>query len=144
MKAIILAAGEGQRLRPLTEQQPKCMVPYKGKAIIDYQLETMRACGVDDIILIKGYKQEALQRSDVRYVINPDYATTNMVWTLFCAESYFTDDLLISYGDILYGPSILKPVLAAREDFAVAVDPVERIMAKANGRSLEGCGDHEN
>ncbi len=121
MRAIILAAGEGQRLRPLTLDRPKCLVEYQGKPIIDYQIDTMRSCGIKDIVLIKGYKQETLQRPKVRYVINPEYATTNMVATLFCAESYFDDDLLISYGDILYGRSILEPVLASNEDFAVAV-----------------------
>lgn len=121
MRAIILAAGEGQRLRPLTLDRPKCLVEYRGKALVDYEIETMRACGLTDIILIKGYRQETLLRPGVRYVVNPDYATTNMVWTLFCAESYFDDDLLVSYGDILYGPSILKPLLESQDDFSVAV-----------------------
>ncbi len=94
---------------------------YQGKPILDYQLETLRASGITDIVVIKGYKQESLIRPGVRYVINPDYATTNMVWTLFCAESFFEDDLMISYGDILYGRDILEPVLNARDDFAVAV-----------------------
>lgn len=121
MRAIILAAGEGQRLRPLTADRPKCLVEYQGKAILDYQLESMRACGVKDIVLIKGYKEESLVRPDVRYVVNPEYARTNMVYTFFCAEKYFDDDILVSYGDILYGEDILRPVLESKDDFAVAV-----------------------
>ncbi len=121
MRAIILAAGEGQRLRPLTLDRPKCLVEYRKKPIIDYQIETMRECGIRDIVLIKGYRQETLERPGVRYVVNRDYATTNMVWTLFCAESLFNEDLLISYGDILYGSSILKPLLESKDDFAVTV-----------------------
>ena len=121
MRAIILAAGEGSRLRPFTENCPKCLVPYKGKPILDYQLEVMRECGLQDIVLIKGYKAEALQRPGMTYVLNPDYADTNMVYTLFCAESYFDSDLLISYGDIIYEKSILEAILKSPAEFAVAV-----------------------
>jgi choline kinase len=121
VRAIILAAGEGSRLRPLTDDRPKCLVHYKGKPILDYQLEVMRECGLKDIVLIKGYKADALQRPGMTYVLNPEYAETNMVYTLFCAESYFESDLLISYGDIIYERSILKAVLESPADFAVAV-----------------------
>ena len=121
MRAIILAAGEGSRLRPLTDNVPKCLVPYQGQPILDYQLDVLRQCGIDDIVLIKGFKADALQRPDMTYVLNPEYADTNMVYTLFCAESYFDSDLLISYGDIIYEKSILDAVMASPAEFAVAV-----------------------
>lgn len=121
MRAIILAAGEGSRLRPLTLDKPKCLVEYRSKPILDYSLETFRACGIQDIVVVKGYKAETLIRPGVQYVINPNFATTNMVHTFFCARQYFDDDLIVSYGDIIYGPSILKRLLNIQEDFAVAV-----------------------
>jgi choline kinase len=121
VRAIILAAGEGSRLRPLTDDRPKCLVLYKGKPILDYQLEVMHECGLEDIVIIKGYKAEALQRPGMTYVLNPEFADTNMVYTLFCAESYFDSDLLISYGDIIYEKSILTAVLESPAEFAVAV-----------------------
>ena len=61
MKLIILAAGEGTRLRPHTLDKPKCMVPYNGKPIIDHIIETANACGLKDICIVSGYKEEVLK-----------------------------------------------------------------------------------
>ncbi len=121
MKAIILAAGEGRRLRPLTEDRPKCMVSYRGKPILDYQLELFQQCGVSDIVVIKGYKAESVNRPFAATVLNPAYDTTNMVYTFFCAREHFRDDIVVSYGDIIYGPEILKAVLSDPGDISVAV-----------------------
>ena len=66
MKGIILAAGEGKRLRPLTKNVPKCMVQFKGKQIIDYVLEAFRDAGINDIYLVKGYKAEVLKKNRQR------------------------------------------------------------------------------
>jgi len=121
MKAIILAAGEGRRLRPLTADRPKCMVEYQGKPLLDYQLETMRACGLNDILLIKGYCADSFKRPGVKEALNPRFDSTNMVYTFFCAESQFDTDILMSYGDIIYGKDILQPLLDAPDEFAVAV-----------------------
>ena len=122
MKAIILAAGQGTRLRPLTDDRPKCLVEYRGKAILDYILESLRTCGVNDIVVVKGYRHDTLQRPGLRYVVNDRYDTTNMVSTLFCAEQEMDDDILISYADIIYGPSIVKAILDDESEFGVAVD----------------------
>ena len=122
MKAIILAAGQGTRLSPLTDDRPKCLVEYRGKAILDYILGTLRACGVDDIVVVKGYRGEVLQRPGIRSYVNESYAVTNMVATLFCAEQEMDDDLIVSYADIIYGPGVLKPLLEDKSAVAVAVD----------------------
>lgn len=121
MRAIILAAGEGRRLRPLTLDRPKCLVEYGGKPILDYQLETMKTCGLSDILMIKGYCADSLKRPGVKEVINPRFDSTNMVYTFFCAEPYFDEEIVMSYGDIIYGRDILEPLLQAKDDFAVAV-----------------------
>ena len=87
MKVIILAAGQGTRLRPLTDNCPKCMVEVNGKSIIERQLETMYACGIkeDDITVIAGYRNEVLQdrfrNTGIRFVVNNDFETTNMVYS---------------------------------------------------------------
>lgn len=121
MNAIILAAGEGSRLRPLTLEHPKCLIEYQGKPLIDYQLEALRNLGIQKIILVKGYKAESVSRPGVLTVSNPDYATTNMVYSLFCAEKYFDDDLIVSYGDIIYEKSILEALIQSDSDFSVTV-----------------------
>ena len=122
MKAIVLAAGEGSRLRPLTDDKPKCMVEYKGKPIIDYVLQALAENEIRDVVVVKGYKAERLERSAVRYYVNEDYASTNMVHTLFCAEEEMNDDIIVSYADIVYRPEILSCLLQAPHDFSVVVD----------------------
>ena len=60
IKAIIVAAGHDKRLEPLNENLPKCMLDVKGKTIIERQIENIRDCGINDIIVVKGYKQEII------------------------------------------------------------------------------------
>jgi len=122
MKAIILAAGEGTRLRPYTLDRPKCLVEVDGISLLDRQLAVLTAESINPIILIGGYRVEMLERPDVETRINPRYAETNMVWTLFCAEHDLEGDLLLCYGDIVYSREILQAILKSKADIAVAID----------------------
>jgi len=120
--AVILAAGQGTRLRPLTDDKPKCMVPYKGKPLIRWQIEALRACGLRDIIVVGGYLAHRIDAPEARLVINPRYAETNMVHTLFAAREHLRGGFTVVYGDILFRPGILRALLDAPHDIAVAVD----------------------
>jgi choline kinase len=122
MKAIILAAGQGARLRPLTDDRPKCMVEYQGKPLIEHVVRALRHNGVTDIVAVRGYKPEALRCAGVRFYDNPRYGSTNMVATLFCAEPELEGDVIISYSDIVYSPSVIRRLLAADAEFAVVID----------------------
>lgn len=126
MKIIILAAGQGTRLRPYTDNKPKCMVELKGKPLLHHQLETLEQCGVErtDIALAAGYLQEALVAEGVKQFRNERYASTNMVATLFAAECFMQEgeDLIISYGDIVYTPEVFKKLLATEGDVVVTAD----------------------
>lgn len=124
MRAIILAAGQGTRLRPHTNDRPKCMVELLGKPMLHRQLEVLRGAGVSDIVLVGGYCSTGLQADGTKVVLNPRYAETNMVTTLFCAEALMQEgqDLLIAYGDIVYEPRVLDAVLHSQAPLSVAVD----------------------
>ncbi len=130
MKVIILAAGQGTRLRPMTDDRPKCMVDVNGKSILDRQLDTMHACGINDadITIVAGYRGDVLQKkfadTEVSIIINKEYETTNMVCSLMCARQVMEsqEDILISYGDIIYNETVLQKILDAEEDSAVIVD----------------------
>lgn len=130
MKVIILAAGQGTRLRPMTDDRPKCMVEVNGKSIIDRQLDTMRACGIKDadITIVAGYRGDVLQKkfadTEVNIIINEKYENTNMVCSLMCAQQVMErqEDILISYGDIIYNETVLQKILNTQEDSAVVVD----------------------
>lgn len=130
MKVVILAAGQGTRLRPLTDDRPKCMVAVNGRSILDRQLDTMHTCGIkdSDITIVAGYRGDVLQKkfgdTDVEIIINEEFETTNMVCSLMCARSLMEtqEDILISYGDIIYNDTVLKKILASEEPASVIVD----------------------
>ena len=122
MKVILLVAGEGNRLRPYTQDRPKCMVKIDGISLIDRQLSVLKSEGIDNIVMIGGYKSEMLERDGIKLRNNPRYYETNMVWTLFCAEDELDGDVIVSYGDIVYSREILKALLESKADIAVTVD----------------------
>lgn len=130
MKTIILAAGQGTRLRPLTDDRPKCMVEVNGESIMERQLRTMRGCGIreEDITVVAGYRadvlREAFSGTGVNVIVNDRFESTNMVCSLMCARDLMEaqDDVLISYGDIIYGGSVLEKILRAEDECSVVVD----------------------
>lgn len=130
MKIIILAAGQGTRLRPLTDDRPKCMVEVNGKSIIERQLDTMHACGIQDkdITIVTGYRSDVLadrfQNTGIHFIKNEAYESTNMVCSLMCAAERMQaeDDVIISYGDIIYEKAVFQKILDAQDDMSVIVD----------------------
>lgn len=126
MKMIILAAGQGSRLRPLTNEKPKCMVEYNGKMIIDYILETAKNCNIKNIAIVTGYKKDVLeqylQNKNITFYENKNFNTTNMVSTLFCAKDFMDEDLIISYSDIVYKKDVLSKLINSKDDFSLTID----------------------
>ncbi|MDE7431713.1 MAG: phosphocholine cytidylyltransferase family protein [Lachnospiraceae bacterium] len=122
MKAVILAAGQGTRLKKYTENLPKGMLEFDGKTIIERQIETYRRCGISDIIVVRGFAADKITYPDVKYYENVDYADTNMVESLMAAKQEFDDDVIVSYSDILFEENMLSGMIESKEDFAVAVD----------------------
>jgi len=126
MRLIILAAGQGTRLRPLTDTRPKCLVELNGLSLLDWQVQTARKVGIEDIIIVGGYMAEQLARPGVKVILNPEFATTNMVYTLFCVESEFGDGFVLSYGDIAYSHHVLQRLLNHTAQISVVVDRLWR------------------
>jgi len=124
MKVIILAAGQGTRLRPLTNERPKCMVKLKGKSLIEYQLALFQKHKIKDVNIITGYLEEKIKFTGVRKFYNPNFLTTNMVATLFCASELFDgeEDILVSYGDIVYNDIVFKAIQNSNEQLSVVID----------------------
>jgi len=122
MKAIILAAGRGTRLKHYTENLPKGMLEFGGKTIIEHQIDTYKSCGIDDIVIVKGFMPEKIDFPGVRYYVNEDYDKTNMVESLFCAEEEFDDEIIVSYADIVFEPRVLSMLIDYEADITVTVD----------------------
>lgn len=122
LNAIILAAGEGTRLNPLTKNYPKGLVLLFGKSLIERQLEIFRACDITDISIVTGYLGEMIKFSDITYFHNPNYRSTNMVETLLCARQKLTDSTIVSYGDIIFERKILEKLICSQDDISVIID----------------------
>ena len=123
-RALILAAGQGTRLRPLTNDKPKCMVPLFGKPLLQRQIDTLKSCGVHNIHVAAGYRADQIQACGIPTTINELFASTNMVETLFCALPFIEQggDLIISYGDIVYQKSNLEALLSCEDEICLMID----------------------
>ena len=124
MKAVILAAGQGTRLRPLTDDRPKCLVELVGVPLLHRQLAVLRAAGVTDISVVTGYRADLVAGTGCRTVFNPDFAGTNMVVSLFCAGAAFdgTDDTLVVYGDLVFERRVIETLMACSDEVGVIAD----------------------
>lgn len=124
MRAIILAAGQGTRLRPLTDHCPKAMVPVRGRPILQHALDSLRAAGVTDTCIVTGYKPDLLQGHSTTTRHNGRFESTNMVHSLFCARDLMGGDadVLVVYGDILFRPSLVEALARDPAPMAVAIN----------------------
>jgi L-glutamine-phosphate cytidylyltransferase len=122
MNAIILAAGKGERLRPLTNKIPKCMVKLFDKTILKYQIDVFRSCKINDITVVTGYEADKIKMEGVNFLHNQNYDTTNMVETLFCAKEKLTENVIISYGDIIFEKQVLQKLINSNWDSSVIID----------------------
>ena len=122
MKAIILAAGCGSRLNKYTKNLPKCMLKINNTTLIEYQVNILKSCGIEDIIIVTGYKNNKINIRGVKYYNNIDYKNTNMVYSLMCAESEFNDNILVCYSDILYEKRLIECLKNSKDDYVVLCD----------------------
>ena len=113
MNAIILAAGMGTRLRPLTNDRPKCLVEVNGIPMVERQIQFLKEKGIDDITLISGYKAEALdflkEKYGVDIVFNDRYDSCNNINSLYIVRDRFHDTYVIE-GDVYMDKNILVHV----------------------------------
>ena len=122
---LILAAGQGTRLRPLTDNLPKALVSLLNKPLIMHQIETLESAGINNIKIVTGYESKKLKVLGYPTVKNNLFRTTNMIESLFCARNFLNEskeDILISYGDIVYEKQNLEIVLNTIGDIVVMVD----------------------
>lgn len=124
MKAIILAAGRGSRMKKLTDDIPKCLVELKGKTLLDWQLEALRSAGIEEIAIVTGYKQELLTGRGLIQFHNDRWAETNMVSSLACANDWLKDhQCIVSYSDIFYNVTAVQSLIDSESMLAITYDP---------------------
>lgn len=124
MKAIILAAGRGSRMKDLTDERPKCLVKLRGKVLLDWQLEALREAGISEMAIVTGYKRELLSNRGLAEFHNPRWAETNMVSSLACANEWLlVEPCIVSYSDIFYETSAVELLIASAASVAITYDP---------------------
>ena len=124
MKALILAAGRGSRMKNLTDKIPKCLVKFKGKTLLEYQIEAIRKAGIKKIGIVTGYKKEKLRGFGLTEFYNQSWDKTNMVSSLECAENWFKNEsLIVSYSDIFYEQSAIIQLKECKDNLAITYDP---------------------
>ncbi|TKJ20179.1 MAG: hypothetical protein CEE43_13375 [Promethearchaeota archaeon Loki_b32] len=127
MKAIIIAAGPSTRLRPFTEYKPKCLLEIEGITILDRILEVFYSCGINDIVIIRGYQKETINLPNIKYYDNDNYYNNNILESLFYAEPELDEEFIFTYSDILYNKKVVQKLLDAPHDFNLIIDRDWRI-----------------
>lgn len=122
MKGLILAAGLGSRLGARTKDIPKCMVELNGQPLLHWQLNALRSAGIEQIVVVCGYRHEVIEAQGLDTIYNPDWDSTNMVASLLCAESVVDGPVVVSYSDIVYSAALVRRLMSCSEELTVAYD----------------------
>ena len=126
IKVVILAAGQGTRLRPYTDDKPKCLVEIFGKTILEHQIDTFKKCGIIDINIVTGFKSKQIKDLGYKTSSNNNYKRTNMVSSLFSAKEFISscknEDLIISYGDIIFQKENLEKLIDSHSELSIMND----------------------
>ena len=137
MKAVILAAGQGTRIRSIHGERPKCLIEEDGSTILDYQLDALALCGIHQVAIVVGYEKQQivehvrrrswLKRQHVEFIVNPAYAITNNIYSLWLALEWVKDcDFIVLNADVVLDGEILEKALKATAPISMIVDPAWR------------------
>ncbi|MBC8500888.1 MAG: phosphocholine cytidylyltransferase family protein [Nanoarchaeota archaeon] len=128
MKGIVIAAGICSRLRPITNNLPKCMLKIGDKSIMENILQVFENNDVDDIAIVRGYAKEKINFPDITYYENTAYTDNNILHSLMFARKHLekaekeNEDIVISYSDILYEDWVIKKLINSKKTIAAIVD----------------------
>jgi choline kinase len=159
MKAVILSAGQGSRLGHLVDDRPKCLIDFSGRTLLDRQLDTLAANGVEEAVVVTGFHDELVEQAIakrgrgpvVRTVFNPFYKVADNTGSLFMARAELAGDCLVWNGDTLVSNALMRRVVDNdRAGICVTIDRKETYddddmkvveeggRLKAIGKRLEG------
>lgn len=124
MRAIILAAGRGSRLKAVIGDRPKCLARIGGTTLLERQIRSLQAAGVDAVTVVAGYganQVERLRCAGVELLHNTRFASTNSLYSLWLARDLLLDGFVVLNGDVLFHPQLLVDLLTARHEDALLV-----------------------
>jgi choline kinase len=119
MKAVILSAGQGKRLLPLTADNPKCLVKVDGRSLIEWQINELARCGIDRVSIVVGYRADRVKqllhrRYDSKRIItvyNPTYSWADNLFSCWAARAEMNEDFVLLNGDTLFEAAVLNHLL---------------------------------
>ena len=137
MKAVILAAGLGTRIRSVHGEHPKCLIEVDNTTILDRQLDALSSAGVNEVAIIVGYEKEQViahvrsrPRGDhqrIRFIENPAFALTNNIYSLWLAVDWLRgDSFVVLNADVVFDPAIQKTAVRPDAPISMIVDPLWR------------------
>ena len=151
MKAIILAAGTGSRLRPISDNKPKCLVEVRNKPILLHQLDMLNAMGLTEVEIITGYEGQQIYSAVAGRATcyeYPAFAETNNLFTLNHCGDLLREDAVVMFADVLLGAGALKKLLEADGNFNLLVDAsqclTETMRIKLHDGFIIDIGGHIN
>lgn len=133
-RAILIAAGRGKRLGPHTEEIPKCMVQVGARPILGWVWEAMASVGVEELIVIRGYRGDVLERfvralvPRVHFVDNPEWQTNNVLLSMGCARRYLDQPTYVTYSDIIYTPAVARAAADSTAEIGLVIDRAFRAI----------------
>ena len=128
MKALILNSGRGVRMGVLTSESPKCMTEiFNGETILSRQLKQLLSFGIAEVVMTTGafdgklvsYCQSLDLPISITFVKNPEFCTTNYIYSIYCAREYLDDDIILMHGDLVFENSVLEELIAAEKSSMV-------------------------
>ena len=159
MIGVILAAGMAKRLRPLTDERPKCLLTVGQRTLLQRTVDGIIAVGISELVVVTGYRAQMIRDFltshypdlTIHFIDNPDYAHNNNIFSLWLTRPYTEGrDFLLLDSDILFDPQIIPAVLSAEgsalalnrhelgeEEIKVIVDDQNRVVEISKVCSIE-------
>jgi choline kinase len=149
MRALILAAGLGTRLAPITNDRPKSLVPVNGQPILLKQIDNLQKNGIDNITIISGYMADILEKTvhekypEIKIIESVDYATTNNMYSAYLGrETIGNHEFIMMNADVFFDASVITALMACDAPNAIVTDLgtyLEESMKvrETNGRLVE-------
>lgn len=136
MKAVVLAAGQGTRIRSVHGEHPKCLIEVDGSTILDHQLEALSMAGINEIAIVVGYEKEqiisyvrtkSLVNQRIQFIENAAFAITNNIYSLWLALDWLRgDSFVVLNADVIFDSEILQSALRLYAPISMIVDPLWR------------------
>ncbi|HKU24394.1 MAG TPA: phosphocholine cytidylyltransferase family protein [Candidatus Sulfotelmatobacter sp.] len=136
MKAVVLAAGQGTRIRSVHGEHPKCLIEVDGSTILDHQLEALSMAGINEVAIVVGYEKEqiisyvrtkSLVNQRIQFIENAAFAITNNIYSLWLALDWLRgDSFVVLNADVIFDSEILQSALRLYAPISMIVDPLWR------------------